>query len=316
VDEDHGSEQMEIQLSATASDFKGDDLSYVWTIENGIPYASLSDANTHTPIFHAPPEVDSTSYVTLKIQVTDNYGSSAFNKATVVVNPYNELAHEYMPTLKFEDGSHATYFPVDCTFDGDFDVSNNKANYNEMPNDPAEPVWVYIHEVQFEGMTYLEYWYYYVYNNYFNTHNDDWELMVVVLDGNDDPVEIRYGSHGNMRNCLPDEVEWDGTHPIAYVEEGGHAMDVDMGNFPGGNPFHTWEGVGYVADWHEFKEQHTFLGEWYGDNGSTSNMEAGGYVYRNESIQEAKDGYWPAEYDISTPWSQKPIWGTPNLSKY
>jgi hypothetical protein len=320
VDEDHGFEQKEIQLSATTSGFKGDDLSYVWTIESGVPYASLSEANTRTPTFHAPPEVDSTSYVILKVQVTDNHGNTGFNMAVVVVNPYDEIAHKYMPTLKFEDGDSATYYPVDCAFDGDFDVSNNEASYDEIAGNPAEPVWVYIHEVKFEGMTYLEYWYYYVYNNYFNKHSDDWELMIVVLDSNQDPVKVRYGSHGSMQDFLPDEVEWDGTHPIAYVEEGGHAMDFDTGIFPGGNPFHTWEGVGYIANWYEFDEQHTFFGDWYGDSdtdtGTISSMQAGGYVYRDDSILAADNGFWPAEYDIDTPWSEKPIWRNPNLSIY
>ncbi|MCX5999857.1 MAG: fibronectin type III domain-containing protein, partial [Chloroflexi bacterium] len=134
----------------------------------------------------------------------------------------DDLALEYLPTLRFEDGANATYFPVDCTFDGDYDASNNEAHYTEVRNEPAEPVWVYIHEVQLGGLTYIEYWYYYVYNNYFNTHYDDWECMIVVLDSHRNPVIVRYGSHGIMRDCARTQVEWDGTHPIAYVEEGSH----------------------------------------------------------------------------------------------
>ena len=93
-------------------------------------------------------------------------------------------------------------------------------------------------------------------------------------------------------------------------------MDVDTGTFPGGNPFHTWEGVGYIANWYEFKDKHTFFGEWYGDSGAMSKMEAGGYTYRGYITQEASDGWWPAEYGITTPWSEKPIWHTPTLGSY
>jgi hypothetical protein len=316
VDEDHGVEQMAIQLNAAASDPEGDSLSYRWTVINDVSHSSLSDANTPTPTFHAPAEVNSITYVTLEVEVTDNYAAKGLSTVVVAVQPYEEPAHKYMPTLKFEDGANAIYFPVDCAFDGDFNSSNNEAHYNEIRNNPAQPLWVYIHEVQFEGLTYLEYWYYYVYNNYFNTHYNDWECMIVVLDNHENPVEVIYGSHGNMRACSPSEVEWDGTHPIAYVEEGSHAMDVDPGTFPGGNPFHTWEGVGYIADWYQFNSKHTFFGQWQGDSGAMSMMEAGGYTYRGYTIQEANDGWWPSEYGVTTPWSEKPIWYTPTLDSY
>ncbi|MCX5999856.1 MAG: hypothetical protein NTU41_09800, partial [Chloroflexi bacterium] len=90
------------------------------------------------------------------------------------------------------------------------------------------------------------------------------------------------------------------------------------GTFPGGNPFHTWEGVGFVATGSEFEDQYTFLGEWYGDSGGMSNMEAGGYVYRNGITQEANDGWWPAQYSssVSTPWSEKLIWNDPGQMSY
>ena len=311
VDEDHGVMDMTIQLRALASDPEGDSLRYEWTVKSGAAYGSLTDTETPTPTFHAPPEVDSTTYVTLEVEVSDDYGGINVDTVTVAVNPHQELAHKYMPTLKFEDGGHATYFPVDCAFDGDFDSGNNEAHYDETCNHPAEPVWVYIHEVKREGLTYIEYWYYYVYNNYFNKHYDDWELTIVVLDSYENPLKVSYSSHGHMRDCSPSEVQWDGTHPIAYVEEGSHAMDVNTGTFPGGNPFHTWEGVGYTANWHEFKNQHTFFGEWYYDSGTMSKMEAGGYSYRGHIMQEADDGWWPADYGVDTPWSESSIWYNP-----
>jgi hypothetical protein len=179
---------------------------------------------------------------------------------------------------------------------------------------------VYIHEVEVEGLTYIEYWYYYVFNNYIIPHYSDWEVIIVVLDTDDNPQKIRFGSHGIMSDFIPSEVEWDGTHPIAYVEEGSHAMDVDTGTFPGGNPFHDWEGVGYTANWHEFEKQHTFFGEWYydyeSDYGNISVMQAGGYSYRNYTMREANDGMWPGEYFVSTPWSGKDIWNDPTPDYY
>jgi len=318
VDEDHGVQDMTVELSALASDPEGDSLNYEWMVTSGVAYSSLSDTDTLTPVFHAPPEVDSTTYVTLRIEVSDGYGGSSTDTVTVAINPYEELAHKYMPTLKFEDGKGATYFPVDCAFDGDFDSSNNEAHYNEVCNYPAKPAWVYIHEVEWKGVTYIEYWYYYAYNNYFNEHYNDWELMIVVLDSYDNPLKVRYGSHGYMRDCSLSEVQWIGTHPVAYIEEGSHAMDVDAGSFPGGNPLHSWEGAGYTANWHEFKNQHTFFGEWYSDSGSMSKMEAGGYSYRGYVTQEANDGWWPADFGsyVYTPWSQKAIWNNPTLDSY
>ena len=318
VDEDHGVQDMTVKLNALASDPEGDSLNYEWTVTRGVNYSSLSDTATPTPVFHAPPEVDSTTYVTLRIEVSDGYGGSDTDAVTIVINPYEELAHKYMPILKFEDGRGATYFPVDCAFDGDFNSSNNEAHYNEVCNSPAELVWVYIHEVEQRKITYIEYWYYYPYNNYFNEHYNDWELMMVVLDKYKNPLVVRYGSHGYMRDCSPHKVEWNGTHPIAYVEEGSHAMDVDTGSFPMGNPLHSWEGIGYMANWHEFKNQHTFFGKWYYDSGLMSRMEAGGYSYRDYIMQEANDGWWPADFGTPgyTPWSQKAIWNDPTLYFY
>jgi hypothetical protein len=316
VDEDHGVMDMTVQLTPHFSDPEGDSLDYNWILKSGAGYGSLSDTSTNKPIFNAPPEVDSTVYVTYEVEVRDDYGGISTDNIDVIVNPYYELAHKYLPTLKFEDGDYALYFPVDCTFDGDMTTGNNKTNYNEVLDNPAEPVWVYIHEVERQGLTYIEYWYYYVYNNYFNNHYDDWELMIVVLDANDIPLKVRFGSHGIMRDCIPSEVEWDGTHPIAYVEEGSHAMDVDTGTFPGGWPFHDWEGVGYIAHWHVFKAQHTFLGKWYYNSGIMSKLEAGGYRYSGYITQEANDGWLPAIFGISPPWSDKAIWNNPTLNNY
>jgi len=313
VDEDHGAVDMTVEIGAVYSDPEGDNLYYEWRVISGPD--SLTDADTSTPTFHAPPEVSSTTYVTLEVKVSDSYGGIDTDTVAVTINPYQELAHKYMPTLRFESGGDATYFPVDCAFDGDLNASNNEAHYNELCNHPAEPLWVYIHEVEWRGMTYIEYWYYYVYNNYFNTHYNDWELMIVVLDTYENLVKVRYGSHGRIRDCSPSEVEWvDDTHPIAYVEEGSHAMDVDTGTFPGGWWFHTCEGVGYVAHWSYFIDQHTFFGDWHFDSGK---IEASGYSYRGYTIQEANNGWWPADYGgVSTPWSERNIWNNPTLGSY
>jgi hypothetical protein len=80
----------------------------------------------------------------------------------------------------------------------------------------------------------LQYWYFYyddVYSYPFATlgafwqaHEGDWEVVNVVLSGDEEPLFVGYSQH-----CLGQRRAWsgvdlaDGTHPIVYVALGSHA---------------------------------------------------------------------------------------------
>jgi len=80
----------------------------------------------------------------------------------------------------------------------------------------------------------LQYWYCYVYNDFFNNHEGDWEMATISLGPDDRPIEVAYANHhGGLR--LPwDEVRRDGDHPLFYVSRGSHAGCFSYK--PGGHP--------------------------------------------------------------------------------
>jgi hypothetical protein len=94
--------------------------------------------------------------------------------------------------------------------------------YAHVATDPGYP-----------GKLALQYWFFYPFNDFNNTHEGDWEMTQLVFDAADatealaeDPVEIGYSSHeGAERADWPDEKleSVDGTHPVVYPAAGSHA---------------------------------------------------------------------------------------------
>jgi len=94
--------------------------------------------------------------------------------------------------------------------------------YAHVATDPAHP-----------GKLALQYWLYYVFNDWNNTHEGDWEMVQLVFDTDDpfealsrEPVEIGYSQHegGERATWGDDKLEVvDGTHPVVYPAAGSHA---------------------------------------------------------------------------------------------
>ena len=94
--------------------------------------------------------------------------------------------------------------------------------YAHVATDPAHP-----------GKLALQYWLYYVFNDWNNTHEGDWEMVQLVFDTDDprealsrEPVEVGYSQHegGERATWDDDKLEVvDGTHPVAYPAAGSHA---------------------------------------------------------------------------------------------
>jgi hypothetical protein len=99
----------------------------------------------------------------------------------------------------------------------------------------SEPT-VYAHvatEDGHPGMLALQYWLFYAFNDFNNTHEGDWEMVQLVFDASDagqalsqTPVEVGYSSHEGAESA-----EWDAeklelvdeTHPVVYPGAGSHA---------------------------------------------------------------------------------------------
>ncbi|HEX4746223.1 MAG TPA: hypothetical protein VFU99_04995 [Gaiellaceae bacterium] len=99
----------------------------------------------------------------------------------------------------------------------------------------TEPT-VYAHVVTQEdepGRLALQYWFFYAFNDFNNTHEGDWEMIQLVFDAADaaealtqTPVEVGYSSHeGAERSDWDDEKleVVDETHPVVYPAAGSHA---------------------------------------------------------------------------------------------
>jgi hypothetical protein len=83
------------------------------------------------------------------------------------------------------------------------------------------------------GKVALQYWFFYPFNDFNNTHEGDWEMIQLVFDTDDpraaldqDPVDVGYSSHEGAERASWDddklEVE-DGARPVVYPSRGSHA---------------------------------------------------------------------------------------------
>src|SRR5262245_50645172 len=86
---------------------------------------------------------------------------------------------------------------------------------------------------EYPGKLSLQYWFFYPFNHWNNSHEGDWEMIQLDFDAGDaqealskQPVEVGYSSHeGAERAAWGDsKLELiDGTHPVVYPASGSHA---------------------------------------------------------------------------------------------
>ena len=93
--------------------------------------------------------------------------------------------------------------------------------YAHVVTDPAHP-----------GKLALQYWFFYVFNDWNNLHEGDWEMIQLVFGAttaeaaSTHPVEVGYSQHEGAEGA-----EWgdpklelvDGTHPVVHPAAGSHA---------------------------------------------------------------------------------------------
>jgi RsiW-degrading membrane proteinase PrsW (M82 family) len=93
------------------------------------------------------------------------------------------------------------------------------------PEAGGPPVTVYAHVVRDEmGRITVQYWALYFYNDWFNKHEGDWEMVQVMLGADARPEWVVLSQHhgGTRRAWCQAPVEG-GTHPAAHVALGSHA---------------------------------------------------------------------------------------------
>jgi hypothetical protein len=97
--------------------------------------------------------------------------------------------------------------------------------YAHVAADPARP-----------GKLALQYWFFYVYNDWNNLHEGDWEMVQLVFDAPDakaalatEPSEIGYSQHEGAERAAWDDDKLDkvGVRPVVYPAAGSHANFFD-----------------------------------------------------------------------------------------
>ena len=94
--------------------------------------------------------------------------------------------------------------------------------YAHVVTDPAHP-----------GKLALQYWFFYVFNDWNNLHEGDWEMIQLVFDApnvgaalQQSPVEVGYSQHEGAERAAwndPKLQRVDGTHPVVHPADGSHA---------------------------------------------------------------------------------------------
>jgi hypothetical protein len=106
------------------------------------------------------------------------------------------------------------------------------AAYAHVATDPGHP-----------GQLALQYWLYYIFNDWNNTHEGDWEMVQLVFDADDarealsrKPVAVGYSQHEGAERATwgEDKLEVVGdTHPVVYPAAGSHANFFESALFLG-----------------------------------------------------------------------------------
>ena len=112
--------------------------------------------------------------------------------------------------------------------------------YAHVATDPAHP-----------GQIALQYWFFYVYNDWNNLHEGDWEMIQLDFAASTAgealakrPTSVGYSQHegAEKANWGDDKLQLvDGTHPVVYPAAGSHANFFDEGLFLGSS---AEQGVG------------------------------------------------------------------------
>lgn len=135
---------------------------------------------------------------------------------------------------------------ADCHYETTF--AENVAQFGLQPA-------AYVHVVIDEGKRklYLQYWFWYLFNDWNNLHESDWEMVQIVFGTTEPadalaigPTEIGFAQHesGQLVRWSNPQLEREGTHVIVYPAAGSHAT------YPSSDLFISWgeRGSGFGCD--------------------------------------------------------------------
>jgi molybdopterin-binding protein len=88
--------------------------------------------------------------------------------------------------------------------------------------------------------TVLQYWFFYIYNDWDDIHEGDWEMIQIVLSDNNQPIQITYSIHHGGETFHWDDERIDkinNEHPAIYITLGGHGSWHKTGD----NTWYQWK---------------------------------------------------------------------------
>jgi hypothetical protein len=95
---------------------------------------------------------------------------------------------------------------------------------------PRPGVYWHVARQPSRGRIAIEYWFLYLYNDFYDRHEADWEGVTVFLDGTT-PLGVSYSAHQGRRWSTWANQAASGTHPIVYVARGSHANYATPGTY-------------------------------------------------------------------------------------
>lgn len=96
---------------------------------------------------------------------------------------------------------------------------------------PGATVYFHVARRAAQGRVAIEYWFEYLYNDFYDKHEADWEGVTVFLQGGK-PSGVSYSAHQGRRwSRWSAQSSQNGTHPIVYVARGSHANYSKPGRY-------------------------------------------------------------------------------------
>ena len=149
--------------------------------------------------------------VNVSYALENSYLYEVGNSTPISTSPTAELLANYSTSDNFYlDNQRGTVAINDNGIENDYQSKMNGLGYK-----------IYAHVDSLNNV--IQYWFFYAFNGGdLNRHEGDWEMIQVVLSG-EQPVEVMYSQHNAGQTATLKQVEKDGEHVKVYVAKGSHA---------------------------------------------------------------------------------------------
>jgi Vacuolar protein sorting-associated protein 62 len=125
-------------------------------------------------------------------------------------------AQTYLDIRGAEPNSHASRYPA---IEQQLELAQ-----------PRPTVYFHLAYQPSKGRVAVEYWLLYLYNDFYDRHEADWEGVTVVLE-NGAPLGATYSQHQGRKWIAWSDLVKTGAHPIVYVARGSHAEHPKAGRY-------------------------------------------------------------------------------------